>query len=39
MIVYSNFQAATAINAFRDTLNTSNLPAFLYKCDTMNLLK
>ena len=29
----------TAINASRDTLNKSNLPAFLYKCDTMNLLK
>ena len=26
-----------AINASRDTLNNSNLLAFLYKCDTMNL--
>ena len=29
----------TAIDAFRDALNNSNLPAFLYKCDTVNLLK
>ena len=25
----------TAINASRDTLNNSNLPAFLYKCDAI----
>ena len=29
----------TAINASCDTLSNSNLPAFLYKSDTMNLLK
>ena len=28
----------TTINASRDMLNNSNLPVFLYKCDTMNLL-
>ena len=28
----------TAINAFRDTLNNSSLPVFLYKSDTMTLL-
>ena len=27
-----------ATNASRDTLNKSNLLAFLYECDTMNLL-
>ena len=28
-----------AINVSHDTLNNSDLLAFLYKCDTMNLLK
>ena len=28
-----------AINTSRDTLACSNLRTFLYKCDTMNLLK
>ena len=39
MIVYSNFQTMTAINAPLDTLNYSNSLAVLYKCDTMDLLK
>ena len=39
MLVYSNFQTMTAINASRHTLNDTNLPAFLYKRDTMNLAK
>ena len=34
-----NFQTMAGINTSNDTLNDSNLPAFLYKCDTMNLLK
>ena len=38
MIVFLNFQAMTAINVSRrDTLSNSNLVAFLYKCNTMNL--
>ena len=36
--LFKNFQTVMAINAFRDTLNNSNLPAFLYKCDTINFL-
>ena len=31
--------SAYRVKAYRDTLNNSNLPAFLYKCDTMNLLE
>ena len=37
--LFKNFQTMTAINASHDTLNNSNLPAFLYKCDTMTLLR
>ena len=37
MIVYSKFPDYEEINASRDTQNNSNLPAFPYKCDTMNL--
>ena len=33
------FQTMTASNASRDTLNNSNLFAFLCKCDTMRLFK
>ena len=29
----------TAVNALRDTLNNSDLPDFLYRCDTLNFLK
>ena len=39
MMSIQNFQTMMAINASRDMLNNSNLPAFLYKCGTMNLLK
>ena len=34
-----NCQSLTAINAFRDRLNNSDLHNFLDKCDTMKLLK
>ena len=29
----------TTVNASRDSPNNANLPAFLYKCKTMNLLQ
>ena len=32
------FHTVRAIDAFCDTLNSLILPAFLYKCDTVNLL-
>ena len=34
---YENFQTMTGINVSGDMLNNSNLLAFLYKCDTVNL--
>ena len=37
--LFKSFKTVTAINAFRGTLNNSNLCAFLCECDTMSLLK